>query len=172
MCSCPESAPPCESKRVRRLSGRLESSNVAIAPQAANLVGGEGFSRRGFGSLPVQNSGDDFIRIKRGQTAEQRGRLFGGAWSHRPESWDRDIQHSNRAAAPTQSELSVTFGTLEIQDDFVQQRAQQFLAIPVGGGGRVPNSKDIGADNRNAFDLLGTERVGPLLLTTAQFHFR
>ena len=65
----------------------------------------------------------------------------------------------------------MTFGSLEIQDHFFQQRAQQFLAIAVRGGRRSPDLTNIGAEHLNAFELLGAKRAGPLLLAAAQFRF-
>ena len=77
-----------------RLSRRLEARNVAIAAQAADLVGGETFSGRRFASLAIEDSGDDFIRIKSRQAAQQRDRIFVGARPHGPEARHRNIQQS------------------------------------------------------------------------------
>ena len=65
-----------------RLSRRLEARDVAIAAQTADLVGGEAFAGRGFASLTIEDSGDDFIRIKSGQAAQQRDGIFVGARPH------------------------------------------------------------------------------------------
>ena len=60
---------------------------------------------------------------------------------------------------------------MRFEDHFFQQRAQEFLAIAVGDGRRSPDLTNIGAENLNAFELLGAKRVGPLLLAAAQFRF-
>ena len=67
--------------------------------------------------------------------------------------------------------MGVTFGSLEIQERFFQYRAQQFLAIAIGGGRRGPDPTNIGAENLNMLELLWAERAGPLLLPAAQFRF-
>jgi len=53
-----------------RFGRRLESRNIAIAPQAADLVSSETFASRRFASLAIQNPRDDFIGIKHGQAAK------------------------------------------------------------------------------------------------------
>jgi hypothetical protein len=65
--------------------------------------------------------------------------------------------------------VRVTFGPFEIQDHFFKQRAQQFLAVAVRDGRRSPDLTNIGAEHLNAFELLGTNRVGLLLFAAAQF---
>ena len=93
------------SQNLRRLADRnqfavwaarrwLESRDVAIASQTADLVGSEAFSSRRLAFLTIQDSGDDFIRIKSGQAAKQRDRVFVRARSHRLEARDRNIQHA------------------------------------------------------------------------------
>jgi hypothetical protein len=48
----------------------LKARNVAIAAQAADMVGREGFPSRGLASLPIEDAGDDFIRIKTNKAAK------------------------------------------------------------------------------------------------------
>src|SRR5712691_6200898 len=99
----------------RWLSRRLEAGNVAIPPQAADLVGSEAFSGRCFATLAVQDSSDHFIRIKRGQAAKQRDCIFVGARPHGPELRHGDIQRSNRTAAPAECQMSATFVPLDLR---------------------------------------------------------
>ena len=153
------------------LGGWLKARDVAVSSQAADLIGGEAFAGSGLAVLTIQDSGDDFVRIKSGQTPEQRDRIFVGVRSHRLESRNRDIEYGNRTAAPAQHQMRVTFGSFEIQDHFFQQRSQEFLAIAIRNGRRSPNLTNIGAEHLNAFELLGTHRIGPLLLAAAQFCF-
>ena len=140
-----------------RFSRRLESPNMAIAPQAANLVGSEAFARSGLSSLTIQNSGDRFIRIKIGQAPKQGDRIFVGARPHQLESWDGNIQRGERPAPPAQSQMRATFGSLEIQNHFLQQGAQQFLAIAIRGGRRSPYLTNIGPGGLNSLELLGAQ---------------
>ena len=53
-----------------RFSRRLESWNLAISSQAADLVSGEAFAGRCRSSLTIQDSGDDFIGIQCGQARQ------------------------------------------------------------------------------------------------------
>src|SRR4030095_6110788 len=149
----------------------LESWDTAIPSQTADLVGGEAFAGSGLAVLTIQDSGDDFVRIQSGETPEQRDRIFVGARSHRLESRNRDIQHRNRTAAPAQSQVRLTLGSFEIQGHFFRQRSQKFLAIAIRDGRRSPDLTNIGAEHLNALELLGTNRVGTLLLAAAQFGF-
>src|SRR5579863_3963339 len=50
-----------------RFSRRLESRDIAIAAQTADLVSGEAFTGSCLSSLPIQDSGDHFIGIEHGQ---------------------------------------------------------------------------------------------------------
>jgi len=65
----------------------------------------------------------------------------------------------------------VTFGPLEIQDYFFQQRAQQFFTITVRSSGCPPDLTNIGAEHLNAFELLLVKPARPLLLASAQLRF-
>ena len=104
----------------RWLSRRLEASNVAIPPQAADMVGGEAFSGGRFAILAIQDSSDHFIGIEICQAAKQRDRIFVGARPYGPELRYGDIQRSNRSAAPAECQMSASFGPFEIQNHFFQ----------------------------------------------------
>ena len=67
--------------------------------------------------------------------------------------------------------MGVTFGPLEIQNDFFQQRAQQFFPIAVRSRGCLPDLTNIGAEYLNTFELLLVKPAGPLLLASAQLRF-
>src|SRR5207247_3524312 len=54
----------------RRLRGWLESRNVAIAPEAADLVGGEALPGGRLTSLTIQNPSYDFVGIEGRETSE------------------------------------------------------------------------------------------------------
>ena len=67
--------------------------------------------------------------------------------------------------------MCATFSSLEIQNHFFEQGAQQFLAIAIAGGRRSPYLTNIGAEHLNALELLGADRAGPPMLPAAQFRF-
>src|SRR3954452_16772930 len=100
MCSCPNLRRFANRNELAsgRFSGGLEARDVAVAAQAADLIGGEALAGSRLAALTIQDSGDDFVRIKSGQTPEQRNSIFVGARSHGLESRNSDIQHRNPAA--------------------------------------------------------------------------
>lgn len=113
---------------------RLEARDLAIAAQTTNLVGREALSGRSFAPLTIENAGDHFIGIKRGQAAQQRNGIFVGPRPHRLEAWNRNIQLGNSAAAPAHCQMRTKFVALERDNNFFKQAAQQFLAISIARG--------------------------------------
>jgi hypothetical protein len=103
-----------------------------------------------------------------GQTAQQRDRIFIGAWPHRLEAWDKNVERGDRAAAPAQCQMRLAFGALEIQGHFFQQGAQQFLAITVGGSCRAPDLTKISGERREPLKLFGSKCVRSLLFAAAR----
>src|SRR5437667_425607 len=89
---------------------------IARIAVAADLVGGEALTCGRFAAPSIQDSSDHFIGIENRQTPQQRDRIFVGALSHGLESRDRDIERRDGAAAPTQGQVGVTFGPLEVED--------------------------------------------------------
>ena len=51
---------------------------------------------------------------------------------------------------PTQGELGMALGAVDFENDFFEERAQQFLAIPIAGGRRRPNELQIRTENLNS----------------------
>ncbi len=56
----------------------LETRNVAIATQAADMKRREAFTARRCASLTIENAGDQVVRVMNGQTTKQRDRIFVG----------------------------------------------------------------------------------------------
>jgi len=56
-----------------------------------------------------------------------------------PKARHRNIQQGDGAAAPAQSQVRHAFGSLQIEDHFLQQRAQEFFAIAIRDGWRRPD---------------------------------
>ena len=67
--------------------------------------------------------------------------------------------------------MRVLFGAPEIENDFFQQRTQEFLTITIRGGRRRPDLPNIGAQSLNQLQLLRGQRRRPLLLPAAQLGF-
>ena len=74
-----------------------------------------------------------------------------------------------KLAAPAPSQVRAEFGTLDRDDDFFKQRAQQCFAVPVGGGYRVPGAFEVAAESGDRTALLHAKDAGSLLLTQRQF---
>jgi len=51
--------------------------------------------------------------------------------------------------------MGATLGAFEIQDHFLEQRAQQLLAIAVGSGRCIPHLAEIGAEPQQRLQLRG-----------------
>jgi hypothetical protein len=144
----------------------LVPRDTTIPPQAANLVGREAFAGGRLAPLTIEDSSDHFIRVKHSQAPQQRDRVFVRARAHRLELWNGDIQCGECTAVPAQSQVGAAFGSLEIQNHFLQQCAQEFFAIAVGGGRRTPHLTNIGAESLNRLKLFGTDGAGALLLAS------
>src|ERR1039458_1500798 len=56
----------------------LKPGNVSIAAQASDLIGRESFSSRRFGTLTIQDAGDNIVGIENGEAAKKGDRMFVG----------------------------------------------------------------------------------------------
>jgi hypothetical protein len=123
---------------------RLKPGNVSIAAQASDLIGSESFSSRRLAILTIQDAGDNIVGIEKGEAAKKRDRVF-GADTSRLKTRQREIHFCERAAVPAQSQMSTLCWTIDSDNHFFQQGAQEFLAITIRGGGCGPDSAQIGA---------------------------
>ena len=69
-------------------------------------------------------------------------------------------------APPRQRQVRAAFGAFEIQDHLFEQRAQEFLAVAVGGRRDTPDPTNIGAESLNRLELRGADGAGTLLLSS------
>jgi hypothetical protein len=58
---------------------------------------------------------------------------------------------------------------VDCDDDFLKQRAQQFLLVAWRGGRRVPNRRQINPEGEHAAALVGAEHSGPQGFTVCEF---
>ena len=79
---------------------------------------------------------------------------------------DRPVE---KAAAPAQREVRVRLLALDCHHDFLEQRAQQLLAIPVGGGGRGPDGVEVLSEREQRVALLARQHERLRVFTTRQF---
>src|SRR2546428_212232 len=87
-----------------RFSRRLESPNMAMAPQAATVFGSEAFPRSVFSPLTIQNPGDPFTRKNLARARKKGDRIFAGARPHGLKSGEGNTQRGERPAPPAQSQ--------------------------------------------------------------------
>ena len=116
-------------------------------------------------SLAIEDAGDDFVRIMSSQPAKQGEGIFIGGRPVRLKALQRHIQFGNHAAPPTQRQIGTGFLALHVEDHFFQQRAQKFLAIPVGRGRRRPDETQIGTEKLNSLTFFCGERARSLLFS-------
>ena len=77
---------------------------------------------------------------------------------------ERDGELGDRAASPADRERRAALLALDVDDDFLDQAAEQLLAVAVGGGGRRPDAAEVGAERQQLLALLVGERARSLLL--------
>src|SRR5215469_9197523 len=123
--------------------------NVEIASQIADATGRELSAVRRLPLLSIENAGDDIIRVMGSQTAKQRQGIFIGFWPLHLITLQLHIQLGDHATTPTQCEIGMVFLTFHFKNDFLEERAQQFLAIAIRGSGRIPHESQVGTESIN-----------------------
>src|SRR5690242_11912721 len=84
-----------------RFACGFKTRNVVIASQTADATGRELSAVRRLPLLPIENTGDDIIRVMGSQTAKQRQSIFLGFWPLHLISLQLHVQLGNHATAPT-----------------------------------------------------------------------
>jgi len=152
---------------VGRLVGRLVGGNVAVAAQPADDDLGEPLAGGGAAALAVEDPGDRRVVVAGGQPSEQRDRVLVGA-----DRWlvagERDRELGDRAAFPADRDARLVFVAVDVEDDFLDQAAQQLFAVAVGGARRGPHAAEVCAERQQLLALGFGERLGSLLLAQSQ----
>jgi len=120
-----------------------------IASQIADATGRELSAVRRLPLLPIENAGDDIVRVMGSQTAKQRQSIFIGFWPLHLITLQLHVQLGDHATAPTQCEIGMVFLTFHLKNDFLEERAQQFLAVAIRGCGRTPHESQVGTESMN-----------------------
>ena len=102
--------------------------------------------------MPVEDPGDPAIVVVGGEPADQRDRVLVGT-DRGLRLGECDGELGDRAAFPADRELRAALLTLEGDDHFLDQAAQQLLAVPVGRCGRGPHAADVGAERQQPLAL-------------------
>jgi hypothetical protein len=97
------------------------------------------------------------------QPADQADGVLAGAEPSWGLALDRDGQLADRPAFPPQHQIGVScvVVTADGDVDFVQQGAQQLLAVFIGGGVRIPDLTEVVAEGEDRGAFLRRQRFGP-----------
>jgi hypothetical protein len=107
-----------------------------------------------------------------GEPGQERDRLFIRPNASRIRPRQREIDRGECAASLAEGELGSIFGSRHRDDHFLEERAQEFFAIAIGGRRRYPDLSEIRAEGVNVLPLLRAERRRLLVLSAGQFRFR
>src|SRR5207302_8103586 len=87
----------------------LETRNVAIATQAADMKRREAFTARRCASLTIENAGDHVVRVMHGQTTKLRDHIFVGVEAARLHARQGQTSFCESTASPAQGKMSAPF---------------------------------------------------------------
>ena len=119
---------------VRRLLTRLAVNDKPVARLAP---------------LAIEDAGDDGIGVMRGQATQQVDGVLGGADRRRVRARQGNIKLAQESAAPAQHQVGIGLLALNTQGDLLEQRTQQFLAVPIARRGRRPDAFEILAERED-----------------------
>src|SRR5580658_9999277 len=156
---------------VLSLLHRLETGDVPVGAQTADAVDGERKAAGGLSFLAIEDAGDDRVGIMRRQAAQEADRVVVGAHGGLAFAGQRHFYLAEKAATPTKRQMGAELGAVDRDDDLFEQRVQQFLAIPIGGGGQGPDDVEILPECRDGLSLFRRQRPGPCVLTPTQLVF-
>jgi hypothetical protein len=148
---------------------RLESRNVSIATQAADLIGGEAFAGGVFVPLTIENASDDIVGVMSSKAGKQGDDIFVGTNATRLGARQGEIQFCKSAASPAQSEMGVVLVPIDGSYHLFQERAQKLFAIAVCSGRCRPDFMQIGAERAQFVLFFLSERTRPSLFPAHEF---
>ena len=160
-----------EQLSVGRVFGGLVGGDAAVAAQAADDDRGEPLAARGAATLAVEDPGDRRVVVVDSEPLEQRDRVLFGA-DARLVTRQRNDELGDRAATPAQGDRRAVLLADHVEDDFLDQRAQQLFAVPVGRRRRGPNTPKVGAEREQSFALGRGEGARALVLAQLKLGLR
>ncbi|CDZ68287.1 Hypothetical protein NGAL_HAMBI2605_65780 [Neorhizobium galegae bv. orientalis] len=101
--------------------------NIPVTPQIADAIGVEPVPTSCLAALTVENAGNDRVGIMGCQSPQQRQSVFVGTNRCRARAWQGDIEMIGRAAFPAQRQTRACLVAVDMEGNFLDQRAQQFL---------------------------------------------
>jgi len=99
--------------------------------------------------LAIEDARNNGIGIVSGQAAQQFDGVFSGAdccWARTRQCY---VELAQQTAAPAQREVRIKVLAIDRHDDFLEQRAQQLFAVPIGRGGPRPHGVKIFAEGND-----------------------
>src|SRR5208282_3132318 len=157
--------------RLVGLRRSLAAWNVPVRAQTAQTIGSERQACSGLASLTIEDAGDDGIRIMRCQATQQIDRVLGGANRRRVRARQGNVDLARESATPAQHQVGVGLLALNAQSDLLEQRAQQFLAIPIARRGHRPDALEILAEREDRVALLAREGMRSRMLSIRELYF-
>jgi hypothetical protein len=139
-----------------------------VVAQALHDRGAEPQTAGAAAALTVEDPGDGGVGVVGGQPTDQRDDVFVGADLRRVGAGQLDGQLAGLAAAPAQQQPGAGGVAVDGDDNLLQQGAQQLLAVPVGGGRRLPHQADVAAQGSDGGPLGGGQGLGAALLAAGQ----
>src|ERR1019366_4780409 len=140
---------------------------VALA-DGGHVSGGERHSGGGAALLLAGHLGDDRVVVVGGQPADQLDGVFAGAVG-RPGFGEVGAGFAGQPAFPVQDQACGAGLLAGGDDDIVQQRVQDFFAVAVGGGRRVPQRGQVAARGQDLSAFACAELDGAGSLAAIQF---
>ena len=134
-----------EQLTVGRVFGGLVGGDVAVAAQAADDDRGEPLAACGAATLAVEDPCDRRVVVVDREPLEQRDRVLVGANARLVTRQGND-ELGDRAATPADRDCRAALFADHVEDDFLDQRAQQLFAVAVGSRRRGPNTPEVGAE--------------------------
>jgi hypothetical protein len=120
-----------------------------VVPQALDDRGGEVLTASAAPALAVEDAGDLRVGVVGGQPAHQCDGVLAGADLGGMGAGQGDVELADRPAAPAHGQVGLGGVAVDVDDDLLKQRAQQLLAVPVGGGRRGPDPRQVTAEGTN-----------------------
>ena len=108
-----------------RLFGRYEAWDFPIAAERTNGRDGEAQTCSGFSPLPIEDAGNDGIGIVDSEPADEVDRVLVGAHRRWPGARQADLELGEHAAFPAKGEIGPILVTIDGDDDFLEQTAEQ-----------------------------------------------
>src|SRR5512134_366928 len=107
----------------------------------------------------------------RRQTTQQIDGVLGGADWRRVRARQGNIKLAQESAAPAQHQVGVRLLALNTEGDLLEQRTQQFLAVPIARGRRRPEAFEILTEREDRVALLAAEGTSLRVLSIRELCF-